>query len=247
MSLPPLDELQWKSPEWIQSFGLHTENVLDYFAQSPFFDRTSNNQVVKMQQQFSQQGTPQANLPLNNTGATPGDRAQIWERYPSHAIFEKELMKLKGIEYILVLVREPDLWVIRKQRREDSNTVVPLKYYYVIGSSVYQSPTLFKTMQSRLLSTNYHLSNALTQLNRLVEFQPSQGASFLRFPSTSHATTIATAGSSVPETGPANPETTGAATSAATALEPEGWKDTINVEVTDKLMTTSIKSKPVYI
>ena len=46
MSNEPLDEIQWKSPEWIQHFGLHSSNVLDYFAESPFYDRTSNNQVL---------------------------------------------------------------------------------------------------------------------------------------------------------------------------------------------------------
>lgn len=60
MNVTPLDELQWKSPEWIQVFGLRTENVLDYFAESPFFDKTSNNQVIKMQRQFSQLNDPNA-------------------------------------------------------------------------------------------------------------------------------------------------------------------------------------------
>lgn len=48
----PLDEIQWKSPEFIQQRGLNTGNVLEYFALSPFYDRTSNNQALLMQFYF---------------------------------------------------------------------------------------------------------------------------------------------------------------------------------------------------
>ena len=228
--------MQWKSPEWIQSFGLHTDNVLDYFSQSPFFDKTSNNQVVKMQQQFSQQGTPPSSMPINSSGTAPLERSAIWERYPVHAMLERELLKLKGIEYMLVLVREPDLWIIRKQMRHDASSTTTLRDYYVIGSAVYQSPTVYKIVQNRLLSTNYHLSNALTQLNKLLEFQPSQGASFIRSSDTSSSSASnpsVVPGSSVPETGPTNTGTTGATTVAAASLDPEHRQDTINDEIMD--------------
>lgn len=47
-------DLQWRSVEYVQAFGaLTSQTVLDYFAQSPFFDRTSNNAVLRMQTQFS--------------------------------------------------------------------------------------------------------------------------------------------------------------------------------------------------
>ncbi|QEU59897.1 Med6 [Kluyveromyces lactis] len=268
MSLPPLDELQWKSPEWIQTFGLHTDNVLDYFSESPFFDKTSNNQVVKMQQQFSQQSQVPGTMPLGSSsgiGAAaaagtlpPSDRSLIWERYPVHAMLEKELMKMKGIEYILVLVREPDLWIIRKQQRDGPTKMTTLRDYYVIGSAVYQSPTVYKIIQNRLLSTNYHLSHSLSQLNKLVEFHPAQGASFLRpeDPLCSSVAAATTSGStaghtvassvSVPETGPINAETSGA-TAAATSIDPDRRQDSFNTEIMDKLMATSIKANPVYI
>lgn len=38
----------------IQAFGALTpQSVLDYFAQSPFYDPTSNNAVLRMQTQYS--------------------------------------------------------------------------------------------------------------------------------------------------------------------------------------------------
>ena len=34
---------------WLRTFGLTKENVLDYFALSPFYDPTSNNQSIRTQ------------------------------------------------------------------------------------------------------------------------------------------------------------------------------------------------------
>ena len=191
----PLDELQWKSPEWIQAFGLRTDNVLDYFAESPFFDKTANNHVIKMQRQFSQ---------LPNNGAAAGSmnpetmrdahsedmgqeqefsyvdpiRRAILEKYVVHAFLERALMQVRGIEYVLANVREPDFWVIKKQRRTSPTAIEPLQTYYIVGANVYQSPTVFKIVQSRLLACSSHLSATLAELNNLVEFKPSQGVQY---------------------------------------------------------------------
>ncbi|KAK9327775.1 MED6 mediator subfamily complex component-domain-containing protein, partial [Lipomyces starkeyi] len=58
----PLARAAMGAPEWIQMFGLRTDNVLEYFVQSPFYDRASNNQVLKMQSQFNtpSPGTPRS-------------------------------------------------------------------------------------------------------------------------------------------------------------------------------------------
>ncbi|KAL6949870.1 hypothetical protein ACO0QE_000534 [Hanseniaspora vineae] len=190
-----LDELQWKSPEWIQTFGLRTDNVLDYFAESPFFDKTSNNQVIRMQQQFDvqqqqqqqqQQQIMMANGLSNENNAVPfneypSNRQYILQNYPVHYSLEKELRKLtKGVEYVLCYVREPDLWIIRKQEKIDTAQWKTLSDYYIIGANVYMSPQLGKVVGSRMLSTNYHLSNALSKLAQLTNgFTPSQGFRFV--------------------------------------------------------------------
>lgn len=194
MNVTPLDELQWKSPEWIQVFGLRTENVLDYFSESPFFDKTSNNQIIKMQRQFSQLNDPNAgvNMTQNIMNLPDGKnvedelayvdpaRRQILFKYPMYMQLEEELMKLDGTEYVLSSVREPDFWVIKKQKRINNTTagssrgprIIPLQDYYIIGANVYQSPTVFKIVQSRLMSTSYHLNSTLKSLYDLIEFQP---------------------------------------------------------------------------
>lgn len=145
---PKLDELQWKSPEWIQLFGLRTENVLEYFGQSPFFDRTSNNQVLRMQNQF------QVN---NNLDLT------------------KQLTKMKGVEFVIHDVREPDFWVIRKQHRYSAIEVRPISDYYIIGANIYMSPTINSIIESRLLSTTYLLKQSSNRLSALARFDPSLG------------------------------------------------------------------------
>ncbi|CCD24488.1 mediator complex subunit MED6 NDAI_0D01740 [Naumovozyma dairenensis CBS 421] len=209
----PLDELQWKSPEWIQAFGLGTENVLDYFSESPFFDKTSNNHVIKMQRQFSQlppapnggetngNTDPQRDangnfIPIgastNIDGSSSSNlttfkyvdpiRRAILNRYPLHAMLETELMKLKGIEYVLADVSEPDFWLIRKQRRYSREQIEILQDYYIIGANVYQSPTVFNIVQSRLMSTSLHLSKTLEQIYKLTQFEPSQGVRFINPP-----------------------------------------------------------------
>lgn len=273
----PLDELQWKSPEWIQAFGLRTDNVLDYFAESPFFNKTSNNQVIKMQRQFSQVPTDpaaqdgkqrgnesevMAGIPLhqqeqNEFGHLEPTRRSLLSRYPAHAMLERELSKMKGIEYVLAYLQEPDFWVIKKQNRLGPQQVQVLQDYYVIGANVYQSPTVFKIVQSRVMAASYHLTETLSQLHKLTEFQPAQGVQFKRLQSTT-ITSNGTSSSqnSAPPTAPANgpPSTVNTAQTAQTArtgqLEHNGNhepQEVITQDMMHRLMLTSIKSTPEYI
>ncbi|CAH6723649.1 mediator of RNA polymerase II transcription subunit 6 [[Candida] jaroonii] len=145
----PLDEIQWKIPEWINQFGLHTGNVLDYFSESPFYDRTSNNQVIKMQFQF-QPPPPNIQTPLEFT------------KY-----FENKLIEMVGIEFIIAYVREPDFWIIRKQNRLNKENVQILNDYYIIGANIYQSPKIYDLLSSRLLNSTLSIKNSINLLNQL--------------------------------------------------------------------------------
>ncbi|CCK68906.1 mediator complex subunit MED6 KNAG_0B04710 [Huiozyma naganishii CBS 8797] len=273
----PLDELQWKSPEWIQAFGLRTDNVLDYFSESPFFDKTSNNHVIKMQRQFSQlpvDGMPQpqgpgGTAPDGSKSATLGDsqefshldplRREVLGKYPLYMTMERELCKLRGVEYVLACVREPDFWVVKKQRRLSPRRTEPMQDYYIIGANVYQSPSMFKILQNRMMSASYHLSNTLNDLQKLVHFQPSQGVQFkTQSTATDGAVQGATQGAATttpmpgtaPNTalGPLSAVPTTAAGSAQTAGNTSpyenGTRELISKEMMDKLMATSIRSQP---
>lgn len=144
-----LDEIQWKNPEWISQFGLHTGNVLDYFSESPFYDRTSNNQVIKMQFQF-QPPPPNITTSLEFT------------KY-----FENKLIDMVGIEFILAYIREPDFWIIRKQNRVNKDRVQILDDYYIIGANVYQAPKFYDLLLSRLLNSTLCIKNSINLLNEL--------------------------------------------------------------------------------
>lgn len=63
-----------------------------------------------------------------------------------------QLQHMVGIEYILLHVCDPILYVIRKQHRVDPNTAIPLTDYYIIAGTIYQAPDLGNVFSSRIVS-----------------------------------------------------------------------------------------------
>lgn len=57
-----------------------------------------------------------------------------------------------GVEYILLHVQEPILYVIRKQHRHSPTEATPLADYYIIAGTVYQAPDLASVFTSRLVN-----------------------------------------------------------------------------------------------
>lgn len=153
-----LDEIQWKSPEFIQQRGLHTGNVLEYFALSPFYDRTSNNQVLTMQFQFQQ-----IQIPLGMS---------------FQQFFQLKLQEMTGTEFIIAFNREPDFWIVRKQQRLDTNFARTLQDYYIIGANVYQAPKIYDVLSSRLLSSVLSIKNSIDLLNDMTKFHILDGGHF---------------------------------------------------------------------
>jgi mediator of RNA polymerase II transcription subunit 6 len=155
----PLDEIQWKSPEFIQEKGLHTGNVLEYFSLSPFYDRTSNNQVLMMQFQFQQ-----IQIPLGQT---------------FHQYFQSRLNEMVGIEFVIAHNREPDFWIIRKQKRIDvnsnKNSLAPIQDYYIIGANIYQAPKIYDIISSRLLASVLAIKKSTDLLNQMTKYHISDG------------------------------------------------------------------------
>lgn len=58
---------------------------------------------------------------------------------------------MTGLEYILLHVQDPILYVIRKQHRSSQTHVIPLADYYIIAGIVYQAPDLASVLNSRLV------------------------------------------------------------------------------------------------
>ena len=84
-----LSSIKWRMPEFITYHGgLRTDLIMEYFSLSPFYDRRSNNQVLKMQSQLMALGDIQENL-----------------------------SRMTGLEFTISGERVPDIWIIKKQYR----------------------------------------------------------------------------------------------------------------------------------
>ncbi|KAI5479715.1 Mediator complex, subunit Med6 [Pseudohyphozyma bogoriensis] len=146
--LPPppnsLSHLQWRATEWILAFGpLTPQNVMDYFALSPFFDRRSTNAQLRMQMMFSR-----------------GGMAGVDE--------EAELRRFVGIEYTVATANAPSLFVIHKSERTSPTAATPLAVYYILNDNIYQSPSIYSVLNERLLTATMSLSSSLALLESKV-------------------------------------------------------------------------------
>jgi mediator of RNA polymerase II transcription subunit 6 len=83
-----------------------------------------------------------------------------------------------GVEYILLHVQDPILYVIRKQHRHNPTNAVPLADYYIIAGTVYQAPDLASVFNSRLLSSVYHLQSAFEEAISYSKYHPNKGYTF---------------------------------------------------------------------
>ncbi|GFU90956.1 mediator of RNA polymerase II transcription subunit 6 [Trichonephila clavipes] len=132
--------ISWHDSSWIPM--LNTNNVMDYFSErtNPFYDRTCNNESLKMQR----------------LGA-------------------EHLGNMVGLEYCLLHVQEPILYVIRKQHRHSPSQVTPMADYYILAGVVYQAPDLSSVIGSRMLTMVHHLQSAFDEASSYSHYHPSKG------------------------------------------------------------------------
>ncbi|KAK1778394.1 MED6 mediator sub complex component-domain-containing protein [Copromyces sp. CBS 386.78] len=188
---PPLDEIQWHTPPQFEA-GIHSNSILYYFAQSPFYDKTSNNEVV------FQQG-------LNN---------QAMSQYlATRELFESRLREMSGLEFIVA--QEPaetgpgmgtGVWVINKQTRrkrpptnparpEDGppDEIIVHSTYFVVGENIYMAPTLADVISSRIGAIASAITKTLPIVDQVSDWAPAVGR---RYITPSQPSTGAGAGSS---------------------------------------------------
>ncbi|KAG6820763.1 hypothetical protein H0H93_012027 [Arthromyces matolae] len=124
--------------EWIQANGpLTAENVFDYFATSMFYDKQSNNQVLRMQTIYS-------GLPVANEA--------------------EELKRFTGVEFAVVHAQPPSLFIIQKRERLSPEEVRPMAAYFVVNNRIYQSPDVYTILSNRLLTALHSLQTSLDVL-----------------------------------------------------------------------------------
>ncbi|XP_014443808.1 mediator of RNA polymerase II transcription subunit 6-like [Tupaia chinensis] len=119
--------ISWVDSSWIPI--LYHGSVLDYFSErsNPFYDRTCNNEVVKMQR-----------------------------------LILELLNQMVGVEYILLHVQEPILFINRKQQRQSPAQVIPLADYSIAGV-IYPAPDLGPVMNSRVLTAVHGIKSAFVE------------------------------------------------------------------------------------
>ncbi|EMD41624.1 hypothetical protein CERSUDRAFT_110195 [Gelatoporia subvermispora B] len=121
--------------EWIQVYGpLTNENVFDYFATSMFYDKQSNNQVLRMQ-------TMHTGVPLQNEA--------------------EELKRFTGVEFAVVHSEPPNFFIIHKRERLSPDEVRPLAVYFITNNRIYQAPDLYTLISNRLLTSLHALQSSL--------------------------------------------------------------------------------------
>ena len=129
-----LTTTSWEDRSW-WSGALHKATVIDYFAHSPFYDRTCLNEQLRMQRTL-----------------TPKDVAEKLSRLPG-IIYEVDEQRTDQSD-------APRLYVVRKLRRDTTGRAVPLRFYYILDGVVYEAPSLAAVMRTRLLKMAWHLNEA---------------------------------------------------------------------------------------
>ena len=116
--------------------------VLPYFAESPYFDFTSNNATLSTQA-------------LNNQN--------MFYIIQTREAFEGRLKTMQGLEFMVT--HDPSendtkrdhngVWVIRKQIRRKrpgmQDEITGISSYYVVGINVYMAPTVGNIIGSRMV------------------------------------------------------------------------------------------------
>ena len=122
---------QFKAPEFIQFTGpLNERTVIDYFANSPFYDKQCTNQMIRMQN-------------IANFTSQIGRWTAAEE--------EEQLKKFQGTEYVLANSHPPSLFVIHRRERSSETETRVVAAYYIINDAVMQAPDVYQVIGNRLV------------------------------------------------------------------------------------------------
>ncbi|KAJ7102281.1 MED6-domain-containing protein [Mycena belliarum] len=153
--------------EWIQANGpLTAENVFEYFATSMFYDKQSNNQVLRMQTMHT--GTAIAN--------EAEELRQAYEHFSVVRKFDVRSRRFTGVEFAVVHAQPPSMFIIHKRDRISPEEVRPLSAYFIMNNRIYQSPDVYTVLSNRLLTSLYSLQSSLDSLRtRRPDYIPRTG------------------------------------------------------------------------
>jgi mediator of RNA polymerase II transcription subunit 6 len=152
--------------EWIQAHGpLTIENVFDYFAASMFYDKQSNNQVLRMQTMHT--GTPILNeaeelrqvhrplaiphSPLPDASPASSLPSRTRRRPPSSSSTSASVSPQTKVRAFPSPRPCPHLPPVR-----------PLAAYFIINTRIYQSPDVYTLLSNRLVLFSLRSLSPLT-------------------------------------------------------------------------------------
>ncbi|PWY83024.1 putative MED6 mediator sub complex component [Aspergillus heteromorphus CBS 117.55] len=173
-----MEEILWRSPPHVQMMGgyLHSNNILFYFAESPFFDPTSNNASLAIQANYNE---------------------AFRHFVETREAFEGRLKTMQGLEFVVSydpiqaaalpdgrFAFEPsNVWVIRKQSRRKrtghEDEVEVLSTFFIVGDCIYMAPSVASVVGNRILSAVTSLTSLLKTASTLPSFTPSHGHTYL--------------------------------------------------------------------
>ncbi|KAK3997578.1 putative mediator of RNA polymerase II transcription subunit 6 [Cladorrhinum sp. PSN332] len=161
----PLDEIGWHGTPWDFDGGVHNNTVLYYFAKSPFYDKTSNNEIV-------------FNQGLNNQN--------MWHILATREMFEGRLRTMSGLEFIVA--QEPaetspgagtGVWVInrqtRRKRQGEEDEIIVHSTYYLINDMWFMAPSLADILSMRIAHISKSIGQILPKASQVQSWSPSLG------------------------------------------------------------------------
>lgn len=162
----------WRDPEYLAHVPLTSSTALDYFSRSSFFDPSSTNEMLRMQNIVQIMQFQNGIMGMGKTA-----RQQ-----------EEELTRFKGIEFVLVYAKEPKqqtapgsgpstagmtlpqgpsaieetLFVIQKRRRVSPVETHVLETYYIANGNVHMAPDVETILNNRMVSLFKRAHTTLT-------------------------------------------------------------------------------------
>lgn len=137
--MEPLTWVSFRDVTWLQHYKLDKDSVFTYLGLSQFYDRTCNNEVLRMQTRFT-------------ADATKFDLSE-------------KLLGMVGTEYALISAHAPEFFLIHKRHRSSPSSTSLLAVIYILNGTIYMAPSLFALLTFRIGSLTSHLDNAWKYAN----------------------------------------------------------------------------------
>ncbi|KAM0672290.1 RNA polymerase II transcriptional regulation [Ordospora colligata] len=137
------ESISFVDQQFLSSRPLDEGNILEYFSGSPFYDKSCNNEILRMQTQFRG---------LEYNKAT--------------------LSTMAGIFYEVMSVNtEKTLFIISKTYNHITH-VEMLGIYYIMHGYVYSAPTNYSIYRSRMTDSMWMLNSFVIKMMEKKKFNP---------------------------------------------------------------------------